>query len=414
MIGKLNLSEKKVTVVGAGVSGLLIGYFLTQKGFEVTILDQSNRVGGLIQTFQTEWGISEAAAHSLLVSSEVDQFFSRLGVPLVEVNHESKARFIYRNGKMRRFPLNGLEIFQLALKASFVRSSTENQSVEDWALRHLGPQGLEYLVAPMVRGIYGCSPKELSSEIAFPAFQVPSGHSLLSYRLFSKKRKRSKMMAPLGGMQSLIDALEAKLKNRIQLNTEIGTVSDSCNWILTVPAYEASKILKENLPELSQALSLVRYTSIVSVTVFIKKSDLMTIPQGIGVLFPPSEDPHILGILFNSSSFIKRTENEDWVSATAMLGSEAVSWTDSQILELITKKFDLLFGLKGQPRLQIYRWRNAIPQYGPDLQKAWKIAAENWCQKPGRVLFGNYTGQVSIRGMIEFLIQESDKMALLA
>lgn len=29
------------------------------------------------------------------------------------------------------------------------------------------------------------------------------------------------------------------------------------------------------------------------------------------------------------------------------------------------------------------------------------IARETWCAAPGRMLFGNYTGQVSLRAMIE-------------
>ncbi|MFL6210415.1 MAG: hypothetical protein ACJ74W_16280 [Pyrinomonadaceae bacterium] len=31
----------------------------------------------------------------------------------------------------------------------------------------------------------------------------------------------------------------------------------------------------------------------------------------------------------------------------------------------------------------------------------WQTAQAAWCATPGRILFGNYTGQVSLRGMIE-------------
>jgi hypothetical protein len=37
----------------------------------------------------------------------------------------------------------------------------------------------------------------------------------------------------------------------------------------------------------------------------------------------------------------------------------------------------------------------------PQLMWTEKQADETWCVAPGRILFGNYRGQVSLRGMIE-------------
>ena len=39
--------------------------------------------------------------------------------------------------------------------------------------------------------------------------------------------------------------------------------------------------------------------------------------------------------------------------------------------------------------------------YSTALPAVWRAARETLCAEPGRVLFGNYTGQVSLRGMIE-------------
>ena len=37
-------------------------------------------------------------------------------------------------------------------------------------------------------------------------------------------------------------------------------------------------------------------------------------------------------------------------------------------------------------------------------------ARETWCATPGRVLFGNYTGQVSLRGMIELAAPQAESL----
>ncbi|KAJ8480759.1 hypothetical protein ONZ45_g15545 [Pleurotus djamor] len=44
--------KKKVTIIGAGVSGLCAGYELKRAGYDVTILEASSRVGGRVITFR--------------------------------------------------------------------------------------------------------------------------------------------------------------------------------------------------------------------------------------------------------------------------------------------------------------------------------------------------------------------------
>jgi len=46
------VSGKKIAVVGAGPSGLAAAYYLLQKGYECTIFDQNNRLGGMLWTEQ--------------------------------------------------------------------------------------------------------------------------------------------------------------------------------------------------------------------------------------------------------------------------------------------------------------------------------------------------------------------------
>src|SRR6476620_11483031 len=124
MIGQLDPQKKEVTVIGAGIAGLLSAYQLDRKGYEVTLVEQSHQLGGLIQTQDTPWGISESAAHSLLVTESMQNFFQEIGFELVPVRADSKARYIMREGKLRRFPLSVGESLRALTRAYFVLADT--------------------------------------------------------------------------------------------------------------------------------------------------------------------------------------------------------------------------------------------------------------------------------------------------
>src|SRR5919206_2334561 len=109
MIGTLDTSRREATVVGAGVAGMLVAYALDKKGYEVTLLEEQERAGGLIQTVRTEHGMAERAAHSLLATDAVVGLCKELGVELEDVRPESRARFVVRGGRLRRFPLRPAE-----------------------------------------------------------------------------------------------------------------------------------------------------------------------------------------------------------------------------------------------------------------------------------------------------------------
>src|SRR5215210_244061 len=78
MIGTINKAEREVTVVGAGIAGLLAAHALDRKGYRVTLVEERAHAGGLIQTKRTAYGIAEAAAHSLLATPGVVRFCEEL------------------------------------------------------------------------------------------------------------------------------------------------------------------------------------------------------------------------------------------------------------------------------------------------------------------------------------------------
>ncbi|MCM2279102.1 MAG: protoporphyrinogen oxidase [Oligoflexia bacterium] len=428
MLGRIDPGQKEVTVVGAGIAGLLAAYELDRKGYEVTLVEAAPRAGGLIQTERTPFGIAESAAHSILVTPVIERLCEELGVELVPVRKESKSRFILRDGKLRKFPLSFFEAVWAFLRAYFVLSpkepAPECMTFQGWAERFFGKPVARYLMTPFLRGIYGANPADLAVSAVYPALVVPRGHSFLSWmlrRAFRKggspgkaapkpKRRLRGMVTPRGGMQSLVDALDARLVKslgaRYRKGQPLAELPASGNIVLSVPAPAAARLLERESPELSRALSAVRYTALAAVTAFVPRETAPSLPRGVGVLFPDGEGRDSLGILFNSSSFPARVTDEGkWASFTLIIGGtprpELVGRDDGALEEIVRNELRTVLGAPEVSRMVIRRWEQAVPRYDFDLQRAWQVARETWCSQPGRVLFGNYTGQISLRGMIE-------------
>jgi len=419
MIGTLNTGKREVTIIGAGIAGMLAAYTLDKNGYRVTLLEEKEQAGGLLRTVHTKYGIAEAAANSLLASPAVKKLCSDLGVELVEVRKESEARYVLRSGRLKKFPLTIRETLDALGHAAFTpaRNHEDELDLAEWGRRHLGNAGVEYLLTPFVRGIYGVQPAEVGVVAAFPKLLMPPGRSLLttwlrkSFKRPAAKRERAPMVAPKNGMGDLVarleDHLAQRLGDRFMKGVKITELPEAPNVLLATPAYKAAQLVEPESSLLAESLRRVRYTPLVSVTAFVDRDSFTRPISGVGVLIPASEKRKCLGILFSSSSFAGRVTDESrWASFTLMMGgSKDRQWVDAsdeQINDAVQNEMNEILGIKGEPlETVINRWPRAIPQYSIELPKLWACARETWCATPGRILFGNYTGQVSLRGMIE-------------
>jgi len=424
VIGTLDQRYREATIVGAGIAGMLAAYALDKRGYRVTLHEQSQRAGGLIQTTTTDCGMAESAAHSLVATEAVRELCRDLGVELIEPHKEARAKYVLRDGRLRRFPLTPGEAIRAFGHAAFARSTIDDTTyaptdytpdLESWALRHLGKAALDYLLTPFVRGIYGVEPAELGVGTAFPFLKLPPGKTLLGaalarHRSKSSQKKTKHRAAPRLGMGDLVAHLERRLEQRLgprfRKGERIDCLPNAANVILATPAYAAANLVEPASEPLAQKLRTVRYTPIVSVTTFVDQRDFTHPVSGVGVLMPAREATKSLGILFNSSSFADRVRDEGRLASfTVMLGGSAhpewLAASDAEIKQAIKFELSALLGIREPHSTVIHRWPAALPQYSVDLPEVWQKARDSWCIIPGRMLFGNYTGQISLRGMIE-------------
>lgn len=406
MLGTLDLAHREATVIGAGFAGLLISYRLLKAGFKVDIYEAGSHVGGLIQTFETDYGLVETAAHSFRSSPAILDLCRELNVPLVAA--KSKAKFILRDGVCKKFPLTVSELIGFGKKVIFAKAKADYESLAEWADVHVGEAAKHHLLNPMCSGIYAATPDELAVDIAFPSFQPKSGKTLLSHLLAKKKqtKHRAKIMTPAQGMGQLIEALDQFIlshpKASLHLNHHLTSLPNVPNIIITTPADVATLLVNDE--KIKQALLRVQYAPLISATIFVDSARAKKI-KGVGVLYSACESRDSLGILFNSASFDHRSSV---ASFTMMLGGtknpKLLIQKDEDLQQLIRQELATVLGLReGIKAIHLHRWPKAIPVYSKQLAQDLRAIDMALRQSPGLMLFGNYTGQVSLRGMAETL-----------
>ena len=55
---------KKVIILGAGITGLSSGWKLSEKGFDVTIIEKESEIGGLAKTINFKNNLVDLGPHS--------------------------------------------------------------------------------------------------------------------------------------------------------------------------------------------------------------------------------------------------------------------------------------------------------------------------------------------------------------
>jgi len=175
-------------IVGAGISGLAAAWGLVERGRAVEIVDAADRVGGLISTRATDDGLVETAANAFLSTPDVEALCAFAGIELLRPLPSSRAHYIFRGGRPRRWPLGAWDTaataaaFAAALATGRTKPRAQ-ESVRVWADRVFGRAARTWLIAPALQGIYAAAADELDATL-----------------IFGKRRQRSSSVAPAGGL----------------------------------------------------------------------------------------------------------------------------------------------------------------------------------------------------------------------
>lgn len=110
--------KKNVVIVGAGIAGLTTGYKLIEKGYNVTIIERDDAVGGLSRTYKDEEFAFDSGPHRFYTKNQdvIDFIEDILGDDYISMKMTSS---VYILGKYYDWPLSLKVVLKLPFRVMF-------------------------------------------------------------------------------------------------------------------------------------------------------------------------------------------------------------------------------------------------------------------------------------------------------
>lgn len=459
MSEKMGTQQAEAVIIGAGLTGLTLAFYLQRHGIKPLILEKNAKPGGVINTIPHDGFIFETGPNTGVLSTpEIAALFEDLGdrCRLAVAGEGSKKRYIMKNGRWRAIPAGlfsaiGTPLFTLKdkfriLGEPFRKPGTDpDESVALMVRRRLGKSFLDYAVDPFISGVYAGDPSKLITRYALPklyALEQNYGSFIRGSIMKSREQKSDaerkatrEVFSARGGLGSLVNALADEIGNeniicnvnnvrvipegkdyRVSFRNSIGEdISLSANRVVLTTG---GKNLDETFPFIDEALLRpvreLRYAKVVQVAVGYQKWDGMAL-DAFGGLVPGCERRDILGILFPSAIFNDRAPEKGALLSVFLGGvnnEEVYSMPDDKIAGIVLDEIGKTLRCTKKPDLlRIFRYGNAIPQYeistGERLRSIESIQAEY----PGLILAGNIRDGIGMADRVKQAKQLADKIA---
>lgn len=423
-----------VLVAGGGISGLAATLHLTTAGADVTLVEPSNRLGGMIRTSPFAGRPVDEGADAFLVRTRPALDLARrvgLGPDLV---HPAQRRaLIWHDGALHPLPpqvmgvpidveaLAGSELLTTAgldqvrrdLSTAASPRPDHDVTIDEALGARLGPEAMARLVDPLVGGINAGSTARQSLAAVTPqldaAWRDPDHASLIEACRAQLDRARAAgadpdapiFAAPEGGMARLTAAVVAAADATGHLQVRLGvavagiapgprvsldddTEIEVDGVVVATPGHAAGPILADLAPVAADHLGAVEHVSVAFVRVALHPDDVGRPVEGSGVLVPRTEGRAVTACSWASAKWdhLAPDRGDGTVIVRAAVGRDddqaALGLDDADLAALVVDDLGALVELRGEPtEVHVRRWDRAFPQYRPGhLQRVAEVEAE--------------------------------------
>lgn len=396
-----------IAIIGGGISGLSLGYYLKKSGnTDFKIFEKEDKIGGKIYTQNFDNYFLEHGPNTLLSSPLLNKLIQELNLESELIHPDSKVtsnRYVLINGKVSLLPASPISLIfnsLLSLKAKFSilkdlrfkpKEVPEYQTVSEFFTTHFCKEIDEKFVKSFCRGIYASDSKDLLIKTCFPSlaeYQEKYGSIIKGMKANSSLEKR-KVYSFKEGLFTLCKKLEKEIATHIELNTSIESVTKNEKQfyityngkqelfdkiIFCNEASSLSNLLVDVLPETSESLSKVNYAQLkVCHSVYNTPKDKFPY-AGFGVLNPPTESKLLFGHIWNSQIFSDFNKEQTIITTMAALEDEKT--IENSIDEYFKQHFNI--SKTNLESRNFVTWKEGIPRYDSQhLDFVKKFSQEN-------------------------------------
>lgn len=248
----------KVTIVGGGLTGLAVAYYLGQAkpDWQIQLYEQAPRFGGKIQTQQVDNFVVELGPDSYLGrKTEMTDLITDLGLVDTLVSNETGQAYVYDRGTIHPIPggsIMGVPTEMMPfVKATLIswmgklRAGLDyfkkpypldvhgDVSIGHFFRYHLGQEMMDKLIEPLLAGIYGGDIYKISLLSTFPHFiQVEQKYGNMVKGMIAAKMSHQKAGVskgargavnegdvPRAGKEAMTDAQFDKKQSSVKSNS---------------------------------------------------------------------------------------------------------------------------------------------------------------------------------------------------
>lgn len=441
-------TQKHLVILGAGISGLSLAWFLKQRfenQIKLTLLEKNDRVGGLIRTLEKEGFLFELGPHSCRSKGNAIETLKliealQIKEQMIEPSFSARDRYLYWNQTLHLLPKSLLSLISSPLTSGLFKAlvrdwftpplKNQEETVEQFISRRLSREIAERLIDPLTLGIYAGNIEQLSLKSCFPIlYEWEQTHgSLTRGWLFSKKKQHSAQSPfvqqmskhPIftfkKGMETLPKELEKQLSPNLRLSSDVQALhfqSDKLQIICqnqkpivadylfsTLPANALANLLEPHQQEVSFLLKSIPHASIAVVCLGFRKQVLKY--EGFGYLIPRKEKEDILGMIWDSSVFPQQNRFQPDTRLCVMIKITEDSKFDD-FYQIALKALCKHLKINDLPDLfYVEMINNAIPQYFIGHQnKLQRIEEHIFSLSPRIRVGGSFFWGVSINDCIK-------------